>query len=153
MDDGVIIAVVGILMPTVLVPMILTMKHRQKRREWEHQERLRAIEMGLPPVGPEPKLGAGAVLAIGAGVPAVAVIAALATTAGIPYTHKDYLPIIAVAWGCSFLISTAALIAGLVLGVLVLRANRTPAATSDDPVGACKPAYDPDAYDVVSRRG
>ena len=48
MDAELIIPLAGIMMPLVLVPSIILLVHRQKRREWHHQERLRAIEMGLP---------------------------------------------------------------------------------------------------------
>ena len=35
--------VVAILMPLVLVPTVLVLKHRHQRREWEHLERLKAM--------------------------------------------------------------------------------------------------------------
>ncbi len=151
MDEGLIIPLTAILMPLVLVPTIITLVHRHRRREWKHQERLRAIDMGLPANASESRLGAGAVVAIGAGVPIASVIAALITTLNIPESHPDYMPVIAVTWGCSFVISTAALITSLVLGVLVMRTSKP--AESVDPQAAFKPSFEPDAYDVVSRRG
>ncbi len=61
------------------------------------------------------------------------------------------MPIIAVAWGCAFMISIGALITSLVLGVLLMRSRKT--AEAVDQFAAMKPAYEPDAYDVVARRG
>ena len=44
------IPILGILMPLVLVPMIMVLKHRTLQREWQHKERMKAIEMGAPPL-------------------------------------------------------------------------------------------------------
>ncbi len=86
--------------------------------------------------------------AIGAGVPMAAVLAAWSTTVSIPHSHRDYIPILAVAWGCAFLISTAALVTSLVLGILLMRSNNPV-----DQFTAMKPSFEPDAFDVVSSRG
>src|SRR5271166_165171 len=98
MEEGLIIPLVAILMPLVLVPSIITLVHRHKRREWKHQERLRAIDLGLPATDPNSRLGGGAVVAIGAGVPIASVFGALVTTLNLPDSHPDYMPIIAIAW-------------------------------------------------------
>jgi hypothetical protein len=138
-------------MPLVLVPSIIVLVHRHKKREWKHQERLRAIEMGLPAAEPEQRLGGGAVIAIGAGVPVASVLAAWMTAVSVPHSTPDYLPIIAVAWGCTWMISTGALIASLILGIMLLR-SRKPAEAADQ-FASAKPLCDPDAFDVVARRG
>ena len=151
MHQGLIIPLSGIMMPLVLVPTIILLVHRQKKREWHHQERLRALEMGLPASGPDRMPGGGTVVAIGAGVPIASVLTAWMTTMSVSDTHPDYMPIVAVAWGCAFMISSGALITSLVLGVLLMR-SRKPAEPVDQ-FAAIKPAYEPDAYDVVSRRG
>ncbi len=148
MDEGVIIPLAGIMMPVVLVPTIIFLVHRQRKREWHHQERLRALEMGQPVPGRERALGGGSVTAIGAGVPVAAVVAAWLTTISIPHSHQDYIAIISVAWGCAFLISTTALITSLVLGIMLLRSNKPV-----DQFTSVKPVYEPDAFDVVSSRG
>ena len=151
MNDGLIISLSGILMPLVLVPTIILLVHRHKRREWHHQERLRALEMGLPASGPDRMPGGGTVIAIGAGVPIASVLTAWMTTISVSDSHPDYMPIVAVVWGCAFMISSGALITSLVLGVLLMR-SRKPAEPVDQ-FAAIKPASEPDAYDVVSRRG
>ena len=51
----------------------------------------------------------------------------------------------------SVVISIAALITSLVLGVMVMRSSKT--AESVDTLAGFKPSFEPDAYDVVSRRG
>ena len=48
MNDGMIIPLAGIMLPMVLVPTIITLAHRMKKREWQHKERLRALELGIP---------------------------------------------------------------------------------------------------------
>ena len=151
MHESLIIPLCGIMMPLVLVPTIILLVHRHKRREWHHHERLRALEMGLPAPAPDRRLGGGTVVAIGAGVPIAAVLTAWMTTMSVSDSHPDYMPIIAVTWGCAFMISSGALITSLVLGVLLMR-SRKPAEPVDQ-FAAIKPAYEPDAYDVVSRRG
>jgi len=151
MHEELIIPLAGIMMPVILVPTIIFLVHRQKKREWHHQERLRALEIGLPASVPDRALGGGSVAAIGAGVPVASVLTAWMTTMSVSDTHPDYMPIIAITWGCAFLISTGALITSLVLGVLLMR-SRSPA-NSVDQFAAAKPAFEPDAYDVVSSRG
>ena len=150
MHDGLIIPLFGIFLPMFLVPTIILLTHRQKKREWRHQERLRALEMGLPVPHADSGLGGGSVVAIGAGVPVVSVIGALIASSSVPHSTTDYMPILAVIWGCAVLISTGALVTSLVLGFMVMR-SRKPA--ESDQFAAIKPAYEPDAYDVVSRRG
>ena len=151
MHEELIIPLAGIMMPLVLVPTIILLVHRQKKREWHHQERLRALDMGLPAAAPNGALGTGAVTAIGTCVPSASVLAAWMTTITVEDSHPDYMPIIAIVWGCAFLISTGAMITSLVLGVLLMRSKKL--ADSVDQLAAIKPAYEPDAYDVVSRRG
>src|SRR5208337_3027330 len=97
MDAGLIIPLCGIMMPLVLVPTIILLVHRQKKREWYHQERLRALDMCLPASVPDRTLGGGTVVAIGAGVPIAAVLTAWMTTMSVSDSHPDYMPIIAVA--------------------------------------------------------
>jgi hypothetical protein len=151
MKDELVIPLVAILMPLVLVPTVLILKFRQKRREWKHQERLRALDLGLPGGDFSTRLSGGSVVAIGAGVPIAAVLTSLIAMSSIPVSHPDYMPIIAITWGCSVVISIAALITSLVLGVMVMRSSKT--AESVDTLAGFKPSFEPDAYDVVSRRG
>jgi hypothetical protein len=151
MNASVIVPLAGIMMPLVLAPTIIAMAHRMKKREWQHKERLRALELGLPVPEDRPHVGGGTVAAIGAGVPAASVLAAWLTTATVPTSHSDFMGVVALAWGCAFMISMAAVIGSLVLASRLLSARR--AADLAGELAAAKPAYDPDAYDVVSSRG
>jgi hypothetical protein len=151
MNEELLIPLAGIMLPMVLVPSIILLVHRQKKREWQHQERLRALEIGLPASVPDRTPGGGSVVAIGAGVPIASVLTAWMTTMSVSESHPDYMPIIAIAWGCAFMISTGALISSLVLGVLLFRSKKP--AEGVDHFAAMKPAFEPDAYDVVSSRG
>ena len=151
MHDGMIIPLAGIMLPMVLVPTIITLAHRMKRREWQHKERLRALELGIPADEVGQKLGGGTVTAIGAGVPAASVLAAFLFSVSIRESNPDYMPVLAVVWGCAFLISTAALVSALVLGIMILRGSRS--AERGDAFATAKAPFEPDAYDVVSSRG
>jgi hypothetical protein len=150
--DPLIIPVVAILMPIVLVPTILFMKHRHKRREWQHLERMKSLESGFPGQSLAGTLGTGGVATIGAGVPIASVIAALLTcVVSADVTPDDQIPIAGIAWGCSFWISLAAMATSLKLASMQARARK-----HSESVGfpVDKPAvYDPDAFDVVSSRG
>ena len=107
--------------------------------------------LGLPASAPDRTLGGGSVVAIGAGVPIASVLTAWMTIMSISESHPDYMPVVGIAWGCAFLISTGALITSLVLGVLLMRSRKS--AELVDQFAAIKPPYEPDAYDVVSSRG
>jgi hypothetical protein len=150
-NEALIIPLAGIILPLVLVPLVMTLKFRMKKREWEHLERMRALQMGVVPPQAGHRIGPGVLISIGTGVPAASVLAAGVTSLNIPTDLPDPLAVIAIAWGCAWLISTGAMVTALVLGVVQAKANKVASTVDQDP--AAKPAYDPDAYDVVSRRG
>ena len=146
------IPIVAILMPLVLVPMTLFMKHRHQRREWEHLERLKSMETQWP-MPMRYALGrAGGISAIGAGVPAMSVLAAFLTTLLCePLPSEASVAVPAIAWGCALLISVGAMVTSLKLAAMEHRAwKETEFSHSGDDR---KPAYDPDAFDVASSRG
>jgi hypothetical protein len=150
--DPLIIPIVAILMPLVLVPTILVMKHRHQRRKWEHLERIKAMETQLPIPPRQSIAGVGGVTAIGAGVPAVSVLGALLTTLlWEPLAIADAATVPAVAWGCALFISIGAMITGLKLAGM--RQNSVKDAEASNAASDGKPIYDPDAFDVVSSRG
>ena len=142
------IPILGILMPVVLVPMIMLLKHRTLQREWQHKERMRAIEMGIPAGA----IAGGGVGAIGAGVPIASVIAAAVTSLAYqPTSSGDEVPVFAIAWGLAFFISILGMGSALVLAHIQGRARNH--AESLHAMREGKPSFDPDAYDVVSSRG
>jgi hypothetical protein len=147
--EALIIPVVAILMPLFLVPTIITLKHRHQRREWEHRERMKAMELGLPVPRGQDTWGGKSVLSVGAGVPIASAFAAFLTcTDGPP--EVDRIPLAAIAWGSAALISGGAMITSLILALLLARSR-----TSADPALAdhhAKPVFDPDSFDVVGAR-
>ncbi len=151
--DPLIIPIVGILMPLVLVPTILVMKFRHKRREWEHRERLRAMDGPMPLSRLAGPVGSGGVAAIGAGVPTVSVLAAFLTGLTWEPTTSSDIPLPAVAWGCAVVISVAGLLTSFVLAVLQARTQRQLASAASAQLNAQKPVFDPDTFDVVGSRG
>lgn len=146
------IPLAAILMPLVLVPTALFMKHRHKRRQWEHLERMKEMEERLPSYPPSPAqfLGrARGVAAIGAGVPIFSVLMAWLTTITYqPSSIDDSVP--GVAWGSAAVISICGMFTGLLLTRMHVRAVKE---LELDARSSAKPAFDPDAFDVVSRRG
>ena len=151
--DPLIIPIVGILMPLLLVPTILVLKHRHKRREWEHLEKMRAMN------GPHPLTqlggwaGTGAVAAIGGGVPMVAVMGALVTSLNWEPMIPGDFSVPAVAWGSAVLISAGGLFTSYVLAHLQARTQRQIDSAAVAERHAEKPVFDPDTFDVVGSRG
>ena len=147
--SAMLIPLTAILMPFALVPTILFMKHRHKRREWEHLERMKEMEERLP-TSPMHALGrTRGVAAIGAGVPIVSVLMAWLTTITYqPPSFDEAIP--GIAWGSAAVISICAMFTGLILARMQIRAVREVQVETRQ---NAKPAFDPDAFDVVSRRG
>jgi hypothetical protein len=149
--DPLIIPIVAILMPLALVPTILVMKHRYKRREWEHRERIKSMELQMPvPRGLAGGSSRG-VAAIGAGVPIASVIAAFLTGVVAEPNPTEDVPILpVVAWGCAALISVGAMATSLILAFMHARAAEKAESFAQPDYG--KPVFDPDALDVVGSR-
>ena len=146
--NALLIPIVAILMPLALVPTIMILKHRTLRREWQHKERMQAIEMGLPPTQAN---AGGSVAAVGAGVPIVAVIAAVMTTLSYQSPEGEEVAVLGIVWGCALLIGATGMISSLILAHINTRSRKEADSFYTGRNG--KPAFDPDAYDVVSNRG
>jgi hypothetical protein len=150
-------------------PAIFAMFHATRKRELEHKERMKALEMGLPVPGaaPWPALTA---IAIGAGVPIAALAAALIATAMAPrppadadhlalsvWTQRDQTTgYHGLVWGGASGIGVTAVLAGAVLAWRYMGLRHSPSHNHhayDEAGYAAKPPLDPDAYDTVSRRG
>lgn len=124
------------------------MRRAQARKEMEHRERMKALEVGLVPQPSGLDWPAAAVcIALGAGVPVgsflVAWLAAL--TAGAP----DGI------WVAPVFVSFAAIGASRKLASRIIdprpASRRDSFARQGNP--AAKPAFDPDSFDVVGARG
>lgn len=141
-----IIPIVAILMPLILVPTVIVLRQRGRRREWQYRERMKAMEMGLPVPGSEVwtsrvAIAIGAVMPVG--VFAVAWFASLTTS-------------VDEVWIAATLVGVIGVIQGARL------ANRAISGTHrDDREGQrpglaqaqAKPQFDPDAYEAIVRHG
>jgi hypothetical protein len=131
----------------VIIAIVSGMKQAQRRKELEHFERIKAMELGLAPQPTGLDWPAAAVcIAIGAGVPIGSfVVAWLATlTADAP----DGI------WVAPVFVSFAAIGASRKLAYRIIDPRsgvKRPAQVKSAPNG--KPQFDPDAFDVVSSRG
>ena len=144
----VLIPLAGILMPLVLVPTIIAMKHAGRKREMAHRERMRAMEQGRLPTSARGSQGWAALtcIAIGLGVPVTSLMMAVSTTAGM---HR----IDPTVWSTSALVGGAGVIAGATLALRTLGDRDADAVATGHADAWSKPSYDPDALDVVGRRG
>lgn len=139
------VAVMALAIPMVVVPVALVMKYLARRREQQHLERMRAIEMGHAPVGSDfwPAVTA---LMIGAGVPLGACLLALVST--LIMRDED---VAKPAWIVAGIIGGAGVVGGTVLAsvLLAIRRRQPPQA----PLSMHhKPAFDPDVFDPVGHR-
>jgi hypothetical protein len=137
-----VIPLAGIALPMVLVPTILVLKQIRLKREWEHWERMRAMELGQSLPGTD-KWPAIAAIAIGAGVP---VGAFFCSWLAVMTAHAaDEVFIAATFVGLGGVWGGTSLMKRLV-------ARRELPAEALYPSNG-KPANDPDVFDVVGRRG
>jgi hypothetical protein len=137
--DPIFIPIAAMAIPLVVVPTAIISKHLQRKREWEHLERIKALELGQPIPGSE-SWHAMSCASIGAGVPLGSMFLAwVATVSGSGGEE---------VWACATAIGITGVICGTILAKSRL-GSRRPASTD----AHAKPEFDPDAYDVVGRRG
>lgn len=133
--------VIGVLC-VIGLPVILAFRHAAREREYEHAERMKALELGrvLPkdaPVWTPLKIAVG----MGVFVPCALFGAAFfATLFGI---NSDGIWPVAGTVG----------VTSIVCGTYLTKRALTLKPAIDEMQAADKPHFDPDAYDVVSRRG
>ncbi len=145
MIDPVWIPLAGIALPVVLVPTVLGIRYARQEREFEHRERMKALEMGRTLPGDEswwslPRIG----MLIAVIVPVVSFIAAYQATT----VWDDPRP----AWVAATMVGVASVICGSGLAAYhFVRRDRMAEQVAE--LHAFKPPIDADAYDVVSRRG
>lgn len=128
----------------ILVPVWLGIRHAARERQMEHEERMRALELGRPMPGDGPWWSPGrVVVAIGAGVPigVFSVVWLAILTTG---TDGSF------AWPAAGGVSLAAVICGTILAV-----HLPQQAQSHSPLDSRseKPAFDPEAYDIAGQHG
>ncbi len=142
----VVAAVVAVLMIVVALPVVLSMRHAARDREFQHAERLKALEVGLPwpgePAAEVPPADGGT--RIGVWVPLGAMAIALAATRGAGDS-----PSAVATWVAAGSVGVAGVSCGTILAVNT-PARATPAERGGAPA---KPAFWQDDVDTVSRRG
>lgn len=135
------------------LPVFLGIRHARRVREFEHAERMKALELGRPlPGDNEPNaaqhgpLMSSPAAPLGVWLPLGALgIAWLAS--GAPWVNAGTSMMV---WGAAGAVGLAGVICGTILHIrqqdrVIERANLA--------YTAKQPAHDPDAFDVVSRRG
>jgi hypothetical protein len=142
--DPLIIPIVGMLIPIIIVPTALGIKHAKLLREVEHAERMRAMELGQTLPGDQSLTPGSVAVFIGAGVPIAAMV--IAWMAGRSIHEEGPLEAI---WMTAGMVGLGGVICGTVLGAQQFSKRDQAAAVSAEE----KLAFDPDAYDVVGRRG
>jgi hypothetical protein len=123
-------------------------RQARQRKEMEHAERMKAMELGLAPQPYGLTWPAASIcIAVGAGVPVGSFV-----VAWLAILTADAPPAIFVA---PVFVSVAALNATRKLALRLIDPKagviHRPSSANAAPVG--KPEYDPDAFDVVGRRG
>ncbi len=143
-EEVLMIPLAAIMLPLVLVPTIMVLKFRANKREFEHKERMKALETGraLPQYGAWP--AAFVCSSIGAGVPAAAFFFTwLSSISSAKYEDM---------WAAPTFVGLAGVIAGTSLAFRLFAREQGQSSPETDPNHKVFYA-DPDAFDVVGRRG
>ena len=137
----VVLAVVG----AIGSGFVAALHQAHRRKELEHEERMAAMNMGLPPSPHGLNWPAAMVcIAVGAGVPiGTFAVALIATVVGeVPGG----------IWVAPVFVSFAAIKMAEKLAFRTLK-GKPEVRASSAPKAAAKPAFDPEAFEVVGRRG
>jgi hypothetical protein len=139
--DVQIIPIVGMLIPIIIVPTALGFRHARYLRQVEHEERMKAMELGQTLAEDQSWTPASVAMTIGGGVPLGAMF--LAYIAAPRQGGSDTV------WMAAAMIGVAGVICGTVLAsqwfskVGQGRSNRL----------IEKPEFDPEAFEPVGHRG
>jgi hypothetical protein len=138
LDSAVLLAVGVLVFGVTFVPIIWGLKHARRKAEWEHMERMKALEMGRPLPGevkspPRPASHAG--IAIGTSVPIG--VFGCAWLASLTAGYEETM------WIMAGVVGLGAVICGTILAKQSIGSE----------ISAAKPHIEDDAYDVVARRG
>ena len=137
------IPIVGMLIPIIIVPTAMGIRHARFLREVEHAERMRALELGQSLAEDRGCTRMDVAMAIGAGVPVGSL--------GVAWLAGQSSPLLIEPLSVTAgVVGLGGVICGTFLATrrLANRDQPIPTGKADE-----KPAYDPDAYDVVGSRG
>ena len=143
--DPLIIPIVALVIPIIIVPTAMGIKHARFLREVEHAERMRAMELGRPLDEDETWTPAGIVVTIGAGVPVASMLIAWLASRSYGIAGGSVVESI---WKMAGMVGLGGVICGSILASQMLMKRDQPAPAVDE-----KPEFDPEAFDVVGRRG
>lgn len=139
----------GLLLATAVVwgpALYFGLHHERRKRDQEHEERLRALELGYPPSNlstwwTPPRLAAAIGVFVPLGVAAIAMIATLGT-------NSEWIPL--VIWPATGAVGVTGIIGGTVLASRLGMTEPTP---SYNPSLTGKPAWhDPESFEAVTTR-
>lgn len=136
----------GMAVPVAIVATVTITKHLARKRELEHMERMRALQMGIPIDSGGHAWKALACSAIGAGVP---IAAFLTVWIANLTTHRASEE----AWFVAFVVSLVAVVSGARLARALLSSPAPSQPYAPAYYQTAKPSADPDLYDVAGRRG
>jgi hypothetical protein len=140
-NEALLIPILGIMVPIVVAPVAIYYKFEKAKRELEHAERMKALEMGRVLPGDETWSSPGRIsLAIGAGVPVCVFGLAWLATQTVGF-RSDF-------WHAASGVGCTSVICGTILAAKNSSQRTRQAATAMDQ----KPHFDPDAYDVAGSR-
>ncbi len=140
---GIVLGYIAVIGGLSIAPLAIIMgiRHDRRKRELEHAERMRALELGRRLPQDEPWLSAGKIGALIAILVPVGAFGAAWQTSQVAGYHED-------PWFASAGVGTVAVVCGSGLVAFSHRRDRTSSASLDT-----KPYVEEDAYDVVSTRG
>jgi hypothetical protein len=125
----------------MVLAIVMGIRHDRRKRELEHLERMKALELGRTLPRDEPWLSPAK---IGAALAILVPLGAFASASQSTTGTGDPEPI----WIAATLVGVAAVISGSVLVATSIKKGTTHSETA-----TAKPFVEEDAYDVVSSRG
>lgn len=149
-----------------IAAVAFAIQQASRKRAYEHTERMKALEMGVSPAG-DSAWPAAVCIAIGAVVPVTALAVAMVVTLvtqrtmepenlHLAWSGNRFEEFHGIVWGCATAVGIFAVVGGVLLSLRLLGRRRLPSPTQTDAFAhdlRQKPAFDPEAYDTVSRRG
>jgi len=146
------VPIVALMIPLIVTPTSLWLRHRLKVRQMEHDERIKALELGVIPRSSGISWpGASICVAIGAGVPVGSMVVTWLAMLTNDLPIEVWLAPVVISFPA---IGTARKLADRML--LAAEESQLASARLRGGQGVTpgqKPAFDPDAYDVVGSRG
>jgi len=140
--------IMGMLIPIIIVPIVLGMRHARVLSDREHAERMRAMELGRPlpgdPTGGETwDVASQSIALIATVVPGSVFFCAFLATKEVGYVPG--------VWAAAAVVGLGAVVCGSFLLLTRLGHKVDPATHAADP--SAKAVYAEDAFDVASNRG